>query len=264
MNFLQSCIKGIALGAGAILPGISSGVLCVIFGIYEKLVDSILSFFRDVKGNFKFLFPLVLGGFIGVILFGNILKFLFETYPTYTNFAFIGLILGCIPTLLKKANEHSKFKPSYFLYTMASFLLALLLLYLEKNFITTDLHVNTTPLYLIFSGFIMSVGVVVPGVSSSVLLMILNVYPIYLEAVSTINLYILFPMGIGLILGGIFFLKLIQFCLNRYFSQTYYCIIGFILGSTFILYPGLPFNLSGLICCLWFALSFKVATLFEK
>ena len=55
MNFLVNCVKGIAIGAGAILPGISSGVLCVIFGIYEKLLDSILNFFKDLKNNSKFL-----------------------------------------------------------------------------------------------------------------------------------------------------------------------------------------------------------------
>lgn len=261
MNFLLSCIKGIALGAGAILPGISSGVLCVIFGIYEKLVDSILYFFKDIKNNIKFLCPLVIGGLIGVILFGNILKFLFSTYPIYTNFAFIGLVLGCIPTLLKKANEEKGFKLHYLLYTLISFLIALFLLYLENNFISTDIHINTTPFYLILSGLVMSIGVVVPGISSSVLLMILKIYPIYLEAVSTLNLYILLPMGIGLLLGGFFFLKLIKLCLTKYFSQTYYSIIGFILGSVFILFPGFDFNFIAIVCLV---INFKLATVFSQ
>lgn len=264
MNFLQSCIKGIALGAGAILPGISSGVLCVIFGIYEKLVDSVLYFFKDVKNNIKFLCPLVIGGLIGVILFGNILKFLFSTYPIHTNFIFIGLILGSIPALLKKANETKGFQLHYLLYTSISFLIALFLLYLESNFISTDIHINTTPFYLILSGFIMSIGVVVPGVSSSVLLMILKIYPIYLEAVSTFNLYILVPMGIGLLLGGIFFLKLIKLCLTKYFSQTYYSIIGFIMGSIFIFYPKVTLDLNGIICIILFILSFRLANFFSK
>lgn len=264
MKFLLSCIKGIALGAGAILPGISSGVLCVIFGIYEKLIDSILYFFKDIKNNIKFLFPLIIGGLIGVVLFGNILSFLFARYPNYTSFAFIGLILGCVPALLKKANEQKGFKLHYLLYSAFSFLLAFLLLYIEKSFISTDIHMNTTPIYLIFSGFIMSIGVVVPGVSSSVLLMILKIYPIYLSAVSTFNLYILLPMGTGLILGGVFFLKLIKFCFTKYYSQTYYCIIGFVLGSVFILYPGFNWDITGLLCILYFLFSFKLATLLSS
>jgi len=246
MKFIMDCAKGIALGAGAILPGVSSGILCVIFGIYEKLVNSILGFFKDVKNNIRFLFPLAMGGFIGVILFGNILKFLFNEYPTYTNIAFIGLILGCIPALLKKANENI-FRLHYLVYTFISFMIAMILLYIENNFISTDLHMNTTPIYLFFTGFVMSVGVVVPGVSSSVLLMILGVYNIYLEAIASLNLYILIPMGIGLILGGICFLKLIKFCLTKYFSQTYYSIIGFVLGSVLILYPGNSLNIISIL-----------------
>lgn len=114
MNFILSCIKGIALGAGAILPGISSGVLCVVFGIYEKLITSILDFFKDIKENTKFLFPILLGIGIGVILFGNILKLLFANYPMQTKFAFIGLILGSIPTLLKTSNARKRLSSTLF------------------------------------------------------------------------------------------------------------------------------------------------------
>ena len=220
MNFILSILKGIMLGAGAILPGISSGVLLVIFGIYEKLVDSILNFFKDMKNNFKFLFPIFLGIAIGIILFGNILKYFFTTFPYQTNFAFIGLILGCIPSLLKSVNEKSKFHLHYLLYTFATFTLTIVLLILEKHFVTNNLYSNSSSIYLTFSGFIMSIGVVIPGVSSSVLLMILGTYNLYLEAVSSINLIILIPMGIGLIIGSLIFLKIIKYCLDNYFARN--------------------------------------------
>ena len=79
------------------MPGISSGVLCVIFGIYDKLINSVLNFFNNWKENFKFLFPIVLGIGSGIVLFGNILKTMFYLYPSKTKAAFFGLILGCIP-----------------------------------------------------------------------------------------------------------------------------------------------------------------------
>ena len=88
MNFILSCIKGIAIGAGAILPGISSGVLCVIFGIYEKLLDSVLNFFKDVKNHMKFLLPILIGTSIGIIVFGNLLRFLFNNFTTRNNVLF--------------------------------------------------------------------------------------------------------------------------------------------------------------------------------
>ena len=77
MHYIIQVFKGILIGAGAILPGISSGVLCVTLGIYEKLINSILGFFSNVKENAKFLLPIVTGVIIGVVIFGNLLKFLF-------------------------------------------------------------------------------------------------------------------------------------------------------------------------------------------
>jgi len=117
---------------------------------------------------------------------------------------------------------------------------------------------------IIVAGFIMSIGVVVPGVSSSVLLMLLGIYDIYLFAVSTIDLTILIPMAIGLLVGGIIFLEIIKFCLEHFHIQTYYCIIGFVLGSIPILYPGIEFNLNGVISMFMFILGLYIAQILEK
>lgn len=117
-TFFKSVIIGTFLGGGAILPGISSGVLCVIFGIYEKLVNSILGIFKDFKNNFKFLLPICLGGFIGVLLFGNGLNYLFASFPMQSNFAFMGLIIGTIPALVKQSNKNG-FKLHNLLYLIA-------------------------------------------------------------------------------------------------------------------------------------------------
>ena len=97
LNKIFDFFIGILLGGGAILPGVSSGVICVILGMYDKLIDSIFNLFKNFKKNFLYLLPIGLGGIIGVFLFGNILKALFSTFPTQTNFCFIGLILGSIP-----------------------------------------------------------------------------------------------------------------------------------------------------------------------
>lgn len=126
MKFILDVIKGVFIGSGAILPGISSGVFCIIFGIYEKLVDSILNIFKDFKKNFAFLFPIALGGIIGVLLVSKLLKFLFATYPMPTNFCFIGLIIGSMPILFKKANNKSGFRLHYLLYFLFTFLIGVL------------------------------------------------------------------------------------------------------------------------------------------
>lgn len=237
MGTLYRFVVGIFIGAGAILPGISSGVLCVIFGIYDKLINCVLGFFKNIKENFKFLFPIVIGVAIGVIVFGNLLKNLFNLYHIQTKFAFIGLILGCVPNLFKIANSKKGFKAHYLIYTFLSFALTIFLLLLENTLKNSTFASEGNTLFLVLSGFIMSIGIVVPGVSSTVLLMILNTYEVYLDAVSTVNFSVLIPMGIGVICGGILFLKITELLMKKFFSETYYTIIGFVLGSLLILYP---------------------------
>ena len=236
MKFLKSFFQGILIGAGAILPGISSGVLCVIFGIYENLLNCVLNFFKNIKENFKYLFPIGLGSLIGIVLFGNILKYLFFAYPIQIKFIFIGLILGSIPALVKTCTSKVKFKPSYLIFTFITLLAGILLVVLEKK-ISRFNDANYNFLFLIISGFLMSAGIIIPGVSNTLILMLLGIYEYYLDAVSIIYLPFLFPLGIGIIIGSIFFMKLTKFLLDKFYPQTFFAIIGFTLGSIFILYP---------------------------
>lgn len=183
-----------------------------------------------------------------------------------TNFAFIGLILGSIPVLFKTAHNSKGFKLNYIFFLILSFGFAISLILLENKISYDSIHSikNYSFSFLIIAGFLMSIGVVIPGVSSSVILMILGVYSLYINAISCVYIPVLFPMGIGLILGGFLFLKIIQILLNKFFSQTYYCIIGFVLGSVLILYPGISFSLDGIISILCFIICFYIAYYFEN
>ena len=222
------------------MPGISSGVLCVIFGIYEKLIDAFLGFFKNIRSNFKFLFPIVFGTFIGIVIFGNILKYLFFAYPIQIKFVFIGLILGSMPKLIAEIKQKSAFKPYYLIFTFISLAIAIFLVILEKK-ISISSSNEYSFLFLIISGFMMSIGVIVPGVSSTLILMLLGIYETYLFSVSTIYLPFLIPLCIGLFLGSIVFMKITKFLLDKFYSQTFFVIIGFTLGSIFVLYPRISF-----------------------
>lgn len=259
MNFIVDILKGIALGAGCILPGISSGVLCVIFGIYEKLVDSVLDIFKDFKKNFLFLLPIFIGVAIGILLFGNILKYLFISFENIMKCVFAGLILGSIPSLFKETNTKNSFKLNYTLYTIITFSLSIFLIFLENSMNTFGCN-NINFLFLFISGFLMSIGVVVPGVSSTIILMCLGVYGLYLDAVSTLNLTLLIPIGLGLVLGGIIFLSIINFFMKNFPSQTMYSIIGFTIASTFVLIPN-NFSFSNILFLL---LGLSISLLFQN
>lgn len=232
--------------------GISSGVFCVIFGIYEKLVDSVLNFFKNYKKHLKFLLPIVLGAFVGIVLFGNILKFLFNSFYMQTCFCIIGFILGGIPCLLKQNTK--KINLSSVIILLFTLFLSLYLIALEGVHNNAS-AVNLSYSRLIIAGFFMSAGIVIPGVSSTVILMLFGVYEIYLNAVSCLNIGVLIPIAIGVLIGGFVFLKVINFFLKRFPQYTYYAITGFTLGSIFVLFPGFSFDINGIISIILFLIS---------
>ena len=232
MNFFIDFFKGIIIGAGAILPGISSGVLCVVFGIYENLLNCVLNFFKNIKYNTKVLFPIGFGVLIGIFLFGRILKYLFYAYPIYTNIIFIFLILSSIPELIKKATNNRPFKLKYLFFLAFSLILAVSLVIAEDRLHhnTFNLHEFSFP-FLIFSGFLMSAGIIIPGVSSTLILMLIGIYDAYLISISNLYIPFLFPLAIGIGFGCYIWMKIIKFLLEKYYAQTFFCIIGFTLGS---------------------------------
>ena len=110
----------------------------------------------------------------------------------------------------------------------------------------------------------MSAGIVIPGVSKTVILMMLGIYQLYLSAIASLNLSILLPMGIGLIIGGTLFLCLINFLFKFVKSYTYFGIIGFILGSIFVIYPGFSTDIHGIVSIVLLIISFIVGLKLSK
>lgn len=160
-------IKGIFIGAGAILPGISSGVICMVVGLYEQLLDSVLFFFKDIKKNIQFLFPIGCGSILGMILFSNLIFYCFNVIPCQTKSLFIGLLLGSLSILAQsnlKAEHEDKNKLSQTISFLICFLLGISLIYLENitNFSTEYTPNEFSTSFLILSGFFMSMGIVIP------------------------------------------------------------------------------------------------------
>jgi len=164
ITFFKNIFIGILIGSGAILPGISSGVILVSLGLYEKFLNSVLGFFKDIKNNLKLLFPILIGILLGTFIFSNILTSVFNMYPNIAKFCFIGLILGSMLSVFKTANKNSKYVEikNIFL-TLISFSITIIMILAEKNMISSLGATNQfNYFYLILSGFLMSLGIVVP------------------------------------------------------------------------------------------------------
>lgn len=139
---------------------------------------------------------------------------------------------------------------------LLTFSFSLYLVALESSINTTS-YINSNS-QLMLAGVLMSAGIVIPGVSKTVILMMLGLYQVYLSAISSLNLSILLPIGIGLLIGGILFLCLINFLFKFAKSYTYFGIIGFILGSIFVIYPVFTFDMHGIISIALLIISFLV------
>ena len=171
-------------------------------------------------------------------------------FPIQTNSIFIGLIIGTIPSLVKEVNEKEQFELRNVIYLLIALGIGIITVILENTISIGTYSGEINNLYLIICGMIMSIGIIVPGVSSTIILMLLGVYSVYLQSIANINLPVLIPMGMGLVLGSIIVMKITKKLLEKYYAQTFYSIIGFTIGSIFVLVPqgmtALEIILSGL------------------
>ncbi|MCI5733015.1 MAG: DUF368 domain-containing protein [Tenericutes bacterium] len=252
MSFIYIILCGLLIGSFMVMPGVSGLVIAVILGLYEKIISSATNLFKDFKNNFLFLLFLGIGVLIGCIWVSNILILFYEKYESITKLLFIGLILGGTPYLIKQINKPQKTKN--ILIILFTLLGSLSLFVLSKSILSFNLNVKTdnyllSSICLFLSGFIYSIGKVIPGISSSFLLMIIGMYEYVLSVIAhpiTVGLadiknFIWFILG--LFLGVIILLKTINNLLDKHHDIMYCIITGFVIGSLPILIPNnLDFN----------------------
>lgn len=268
MEFFVKFLKGILVGVGNIAPGVSGGALALIMGIYEDMVDAVGNFLKDIKKNFLFLLPIGMGAALGIVVFSGIIDYFLESNPTPTAYLFAGLITGTVPVLFRQANKKG-FKVGYLVPMLITFACALYLVFAGTGFTVTELPTKMaiTPenmLMLVVYGFILAGSIVIPGISGSVLLMLLGVYRIILTAIKTLDIIIIAPTAIGLGLGVLLFAKLMGFLLKRYHGITYYAVIGFVIGSIPEFLPAVAINKSGIFSIVLFIIGMLSSYLISR
>lgn len=229
--------KGALIGVANTVPGVSGGTIAVVTGIYDELMDSITHFFKC----WKFLVVLVLGAGIGILLFARFIESLMEHFPTQTLYVFIGLILGGIPFLWKKADFGKKLKLPWIIGFVFSFSIILLMgkgMEPGESVIITELSAGTA-LFIFTAGIAAAGAMIIPGVSGSFIMLLLGVYSTIINAVNNLNLPILAAMAAGVALGIFLVARVMSFLLERFPHMTYAIILGLVLGSLVILWPGL-------------------------
>ena len=168
MEFLSRVLKGLVVGVANIIPGVSGGTMAVVMGIYDRLIGAVSDLRRDFKNSLLYLFPIGIGAVLGIVLFSHLIKFLLEGYPMPTNLFFLGLILGSIPMIFRRARKESFQKSSLLPFAVSFAVMLLMTIFQNVSDASSALITTLTPLTairLLLSAAVAAACMIMPGIS---------------------------------------------------------------------------------------------------
>ena len=237
---ILNIIKGMFVGGSMLIPGVSGGSMAIILGIYDELICSVSSFFKNKKDNMKLLVTFMAGAFIGIILFAKPLLYLTDKYTFPMMYFFIGAVIGSIPMIYKKA-EIKRVSIQSILYIVLGMIIVFLISLIPKELFEIDLSNGIQDyILLMITGIVVAVALVLPGISVSYMLLVLGMYEETIRAIDEFYFPYLLPLGIGLLLGIVFMTKILERAMTLYSKATYLIILGFVMGSVAEVFPGIP------------------------
>ena len=243
LKWFLDILRGAVIGVSNIIPGVSGGTMAVSMGIYDRVIYAVNNIFKQFKKNFRDLLPIIIGVLVGLFAFAALIGSLLGTKSSEipmtrlpTNFAFIGLILGGLPAIYKRVNMKDAKVPGIILFLIFLALVVVLPLLNPPEARTVD-HSIGTILLMIPLGAIASSTMVIPGISGSMILMLLGYYNPVINAMNDLrsgdwsSIAILLPYALGLLVGIVFIAKLMNFLLKKHAALTFSAIFGLVIGS---------------------------------
>lgn len=241
-------LKSVVVGASMLVPGVSGGTMAILLGIYDDIIHAVSSFMQAPKKNAILLGKFLLGSAAGILLFARLVEYLITAFPQPMMYFFLGAIGGGIPTLVKKAGV-KRFSPVLLLHVAGGFLLVWLCSLIPKGLVDQGTAITwVTFLWMVLAGVIVAVALVLPGISTSHMLLMLGLYEMTLSAIKDFHFGLLIPLIIGAVGGTLATTRLLENLMNRHPQGTYLWIVGFVLGSVLTVFPGLPSGWNWLIC----------------
>lgn len=261
---MKLVLKGFLMGIANVIPGVSGGTIAIILGIYEQLISAINSLFKNFKKNMKFLIPVGIGMVLSILSMSKVIDYSYKNFPIPTFMFFMGLVIGGIPLIRKNIkNKEEQRKPINYVIGLLTFSLVIFLASYKLIFdSTSSVQLVNLSLYnyiiLFLVGMIASATMVIPGISGSLVLMILGYYYPIIETINKIlsfdnllnTFLILGVFGFGVLFGFILVAKLLEILFAKFRIKTYFGILGFIYASiiaipisAYVENPVLSFNL---------------------
>ena len=261
-TILKNFICGAAIGGGAILPGVSGGVLCVVFGVYRSIMELFSHPIRALKKNWRMFLFVGIGWLFGFWIFAKVIEFLFAKSEVMATWLFIGLIIGTIPSVYKEAGKQGRSKGSFISAFVAFAALTSLLTYVQYGE-----FVQVTPGFgwYVFSGALWGISMVVPGMTSSSILMSLGLYENLNSGIADFNMGVILPWILGMAVTALLLARLVNYFFEKYYSYAFHAVVGIVLASTVVIIP-LHYNniLQFLAGILFGAAGFIIAYLSDK
>ena len=244
MESIILVIKGFFMGIANVIPGVSGGTIAIILGIYEKFINSISNILKNIKENLKFLIPIIIGMGLAIIPTSKLVGYSYVEFPLPTLMFFVGLVFGGIPMLIKnvKGKKDSKDLSNYMI-AIISFLIVIFMasykFIFSLNSVVSFSEMNLLGYIVLFGvGIVAAATMVIPGISGSLVLMIIGYYYPIIDTINSLfkgdflgNAIILAVFGLGVLIGILLIAKLLQMLFKNYSTKTYFGVIGFVIAS---------------------------------
>lgn len=245
-NWISTLLKGMFVGGTMIVPGVSGGSMAMIIGIYDKLIAAISHLTKDLKHNLLFLGVFVIGAGAGMLLFARPLERLINLYPRVMMYLFLGAVAGGIPLIVRQSQVKKLGVPQFGCMALGM-LCAVGIALLPEGLFTVGEGWQAT-LLLLAAGIMAAVGLVLPGISVTYLLLVMGLYERIVQAIGALDIAFLLPLGTGVLLGILLTTRTLETAMKRFPQATYLVILGFILSGMVDAFPGLPVGREWPVC----------------
>lgn len=267
-NWLLRFVKGMFIGSGFILPGVSGGALAAIFGVYERIIRFLANITKDFKDNVLFFIPIGLGALTGIVILSFGVSFLLGNFETIMLWFFVGCIVGTAPSLWKEAGKEGRSQKDMIILSV-SFLLGLVLLFIGKQSFTGSVEPSFIAWFI--SGALIALGILIPGLSPSNFIVYMGLYTAMADGFKSLDFSVIIPIGIGGLVTVLLLSKIIEKIFESSYSYFFHFIVGIVLASTIMIIPLnytgftiVEYLLCGLMLILGTALGKWMAGLEEK
>lgn len=247
-EFIVNILKGMVIGLANIIPGVSGGTMMVSMGLYDRLILLLTHFVKKFKEAMALLIPLVIGMLLAIVVLSKVITKMFDAIPLQTTLLFIGLIIGGLPVIFKRVKGKKTGVVQILAFAAFFVLVVGLSLVGEGQTKSADVSMSLVNIVKLFlAGVLAAATMVIPGVSGSMVMMIIGYYTVIIGTISGLVdalhpfdfvqivscMAVLVPFGIGVLVGVVAVAKLLEFILRKYETTAFWAIMGLVVASPF-------------------------------